>query len=143
MDTNGVAMARHGLILSQDGATASRKLFKGLRGLFYIIFWLKFIKLTPGPKHIEKIRIFRYVCGPVYFPLKGEPWARVVREFLLHRRCRQLSKSVSRVLFGAFHILCLVTHIRAIHFLAVPYCREFCCRAFWVSVTSEGVYSCR
>ena len=41
MDANGVTVACHGLILSKDGATASRKLFKSLRGLFYIIFWLK------------------------------------------------------------------------------------------------------
>ncbi len=41
MDVNGVAVAPHGLILSQDGATASRMFFKGLRGLFYIIFGLK------------------------------------------------------------------------------------------------------
>ena len=54
MDVNRVAVARHGLILSQDGATASRKLFKGLRGLFYIIFWLKLTKITPGPKNPEK-----------------------------------------------------------------------------------------
>ena len=41
IDMNGVAVARHGLILSQDGATASRMLFKGLWGLFYLIFGLK------------------------------------------------------------------------------------------------------
>ena len=33
LGTNGVAMARHGLILSQDGATRLRKVFKYLPGL--------------------------------------------------------------------------------------------------------------
>ena len=33
LGTNGVAMARHGLILSQDGATGSRKVSRYLPGL--------------------------------------------------------------------------------------------------------------
>ena len=37
MDVNGVAVARHGLILSQNGATASRVLLEGFPGLFNII----------------------------------------------------------------------------------------------------------
>ena len=61
MGMNGVAVARHGLILSQDGATASRMLFKGLRGLFYIIFDLKISKLDHWTnKNTEKSDIFYY-----------------------------------------------------------------------------------
>ena len=50
MDVNRVAAARHGLVLSQDGATASRMLFKGLRALFYIVFDLKMSKLDHWTK---------------------------------------------------------------------------------------------
>ena len=60
METNGVAVAHHGLTLSQDGATASRMLFKGLRGLFYLIFGLKISNLTTGPKNTKKSDIFYY-----------------------------------------------------------------------------------
>ena len=73
METNGVAVARHGLILSQDGATASRMLFKGLRGLFYLIFGLKISKLDHWTKKYRKIRYFLLWSGPVYFLLYGEP----------------------------------------------------------------------
>ena len=60
MGMNGVAMAPHGLILSQDGATASRMLFKGLWGIFYLIFGLKISKLDPWTKNTEKSDIFYY-----------------------------------------------------------------------------------
>ena len=60
MDVNRVAVACHGLILSQDGATASRMLFKGLRGLFYLIFGLKISKLDHWTKNTEKSDIFYY-----------------------------------------------------------------------------------
>ena len=50
MGMNGVAMTPHGLILSQDGATASRMLFEVLRGPFYLIVGLKINNLTTGPK---------------------------------------------------------------------------------------------
>ena len=73
MDVNRVAVARHGLILSQDGATASRMLFKGLRGLFYLIFGLKISKLDHWTKKYRKIRYFLLWSGPVYFLLYGEP----------------------------------------------------------------------
>ena len=35
---NGVAMDRHGLILWENGATGSRKVFRCLRGLWEAIF---------------------------------------------------------------------------------------------------------
>ena len=41
---NGVAMARNGLILSQDGATGSRKVFRYLWGLWDIIKNIKFYR---------------------------------------------------------------------------------------------------
>ena len=75
METNGVAVAHHGLILSQDGATASRMLFKGLRALFYLIFGAKISKLDHWTKKYRKIRHFLLWSGPVYFLLYGEPWA--------------------------------------------------------------------
>ena len=74
MDVNGVAVARPGLILSQDGATTSRMLFKGPRGLFYLIFGLKISKLDHWTKKYRKIRYFLLWSGPVYFLLYGEPW---------------------------------------------------------------------
>ena len=77
MGMNGVAVARHGLILSQDGATTSRILFKGLRGLFYLIFDLKISKLDHWTKKYRKIRYFLLWSGPVYFLLYGEPWTGV------------------------------------------------------------------
>ena len=46
-DLNGVAMAPHGLILSQDGATASRNIFKYLPGPPEAIF---------GPKIKQMIK---------------------------------------------------------------------------------------
>ena len=52
---NGVVVAHHGLILSQNGATALRKLFKGLRALFYIIFGPKTLKLDHWQTKIQKI----------------------------------------------------------------------------------------
>jgi uncharacterized membrane protein SirB2 len=42
-DMNGVAMARHGLILWENEATGSRKVFKYLRGLRDAIFLLKIV----------------------------------------------------------------------------------------------------
>ena len=35
LGVNGVAVARYGLILSEDGATGSRKVFRCLLGLWY------------------------------------------------------------------------------------------------------------
>ena len=54
METNGVAVARHGLILSQGGAAASRMLFKCLWDLFYIIFGQKNIKIGPLDENMPK-----------------------------------------------------------------------------------------
>ena len=48
-DVNGVAVARHGLILSQDGAMHSRIVFIRVLGLFNAkinYFWLKLLIFT-------------------------------------------------------------------------------------------------
>ena len=68
MDLNGVSVARHGLILSQDGATALTKLSEGLRA--------KNIKIGPlDQQKSRKSRYFLIFSGPVYFSFKGEPWS--------------------------------------------------------------------
>ena len=64
MDVNRVAVARHGLILSQDGATASRMLSKGLRGLFYLIFGLQYQNWKTGPNNVEKKLYFSIMEWP-------------------------------------------------------------------------------
>ncbi len=43
-------MAHHGVILSQNGATASRNLFKSLSGLFDAICVPKISKIRSGQK---------------------------------------------------------------------------------------------
>ena len=60
---NGVAMARHGLILSQDGATDSRKVFKYLPGLRDTILRPKMTKKTKILK-IQKSR--KFPCIYIY-----------------------------------------------------------------------------
>ena len=61
MDVNGVAVDPHGLILSQDGATASRMLFKRPRGLFYLMVGLKITKKSAtGQKNTEKSDMLYY-----------------------------------------------------------------------------------
>ncbi len=50
LDPNGVAMARHGLILSKNGATSLPKVSKYLPCLRDTIFFQKIAKLIPGPK---------------------------------------------------------------------------------------------
>ena len=54
---NGVAVARHGLIFGEDVATGSRKVFRGLWGLWDCIFISKMTKILETPKNIE----FRFV----------------------------------------------------------------------------------
>ena len=65
---NQVAVARHELILSQNGATASRMLFKYLLGLFDVIFGPKITKIDLRTKNTEKYVILVF-SGPVYFLL--------------------------------------------------------------------------
>ena len=64
-DVNGVAVARHGLILSQDGAMHSRMVFIRVLGLFNTkcnYFWLKLWNFTENAISI--------------FPLQGSvAWA--------------------------------------------------------------------
>ena len=45
LEVNGVAMDRHGLILWENEATGSRKVFKYLWGLWDAIFLLKIAEL--------------------------------------------------------------------------------------------------
>ena len=59
MGVNGVPVAPHGLILGEDEATPSRKLFKYLPGPPGPVFGSKITKKMK----IQKIRIFIYVVG--------------------------------------------------------------------------------
>ena len=54
MGVNGVEMDRHRLILSQDGATSSRKVFRYLPGLCDII---KNQRMLPKSKHVVNYSI--------------------------------------------------------------------------------------
>ena len=51
LDTNGVAVARHGLILSQDGAAGSRKVSRYLPGLRDVLKTSKIIEKVKNPKN--------------------------------------------------------------------------------------------
>ena len=55
---NGVAMARHGLILSQDEATSSRKVFKYLPGLRDTILRPKMAAKVQKSTNTVNYRIF-------------------------------------------------------------------------------------
>ena len=55
---NGVAMTRHGLILSEDGATSLRKVFKYLPGLREAILNLKMTAQIRESKHHTCYRVF-------------------------------------------------------------------------------------
>ena len=73
---NQVAVARHELILSQNGATASRMLFKYLPGLFDAIFGQQMTKIDLRTKNTEQIRNFniQWPCRfSRIFLKKGEP----------------------------------------------------------------------
>ena len=50
---NGVAMARHGLILWENEATGSRKLSKCLRGLKNLIYKLKITKIVENLRNLK------------------------------------------------------------------------------------------
>ena len=51
LDMNGVAVARHGLILWENEATGSRKLSRCLRGLKNLIYKLKITKIIEIPRN--------------------------------------------------------------------------------------------
>ena len=73
LGVNGVAMARHGLILSQDGATSLGKVFKYLPGLRDTIKTSKITKKTENRTNIFlHIYIYIYPYYPYHhFLIKG------------------------------------------------------------------------
>ena len=60
---NGVATARHGPILRQNGAAGSRKVFKCLPGLRDTVLRPKTAKKTKHQKHLNKKKIKRQIQG--------------------------------------------------------------------------------
>ena len=60
LGTNGVAMARHGLILSQDEATSLGNVFKHLPGLRDIVLRSKIAAESPKSQNTVFDRIFLY-----------------------------------------------------------------------------------
>ena len=67
LDTNGVAVARYGLVLSEDGATGSRKVFRCLLGLWEAI---ENSKMTAKVNKIKNtyltVFLYIYICIYIY-----------------------------------------------------------------------------
>ena len=65
LDANGTAVARHGLILSQNGATGSRKVSRYLPGLRDV---LKTSKIAANVHNLEKTKILKTKKSKLLIP---------------------------------------------------------------------------
>ena len=71
---NGVAMARHSLILWENGATRSKKLFKHLQILLDPMFDAankKLIQKSAKTEHLKKTHIVISCCVPTTYSAYG------------------------------------------------------------------------